>query len=134
MRQEAGLSDTTTETKAFSVVHGDEASFESGLRGYFAYRDLGIKAATGGRVGAHVIRAVEGSEPGAEANVTKLIGSEVVQRKGALAARIAGPLRSSYSPRLARSEMVTMPMRTSGMGGIVSRTGGGNGKGNVNGH
>jgi alkylation response protein AidB-like acyl-CoA dehydrogenase len=39
-----------------------------------------------------VIRAVEGSEPGAEANVTKLLGSEVVQRKGALAAQIAGPL------------------------------------------
>jgi alkylation response protein AidB-like acyl-CoA dehydrogenase len=39
-----------------------------------------------------VIRAVEGSEPGAEANVTKLLGSEVVQRKGALAAQIVGPL------------------------------------------
>jgi alkylation response protein AidB-like acyl-CoA dehydrogenase len=38
-----------------------------------------------------VIRAVEGSEPGAEANVTKLLGSEIVQRKGALMARIAGP-------------------------------------------
>jgi len=39
-----------------------------------------------------VIRAVEGSEPGAEANVTKLLGSEVVKRKAALAAQIAGPL------------------------------------------
>jgi alkylation response protein AidB-like acyl-CoA dehydrogenase len=39
-----------------------------------------------------VIRAVEGSEPGAEANVTKLLGSEVVQRKGALAAQIVGSL------------------------------------------
>jgi alkylation response protein AidB-like acyl-CoA dehydrogenase len=38
-----------------------------------------------------VIRAVEGSKPGAEANVTKLLGSEIVQRKGALMARIAGP-------------------------------------------
>ncbi len=38
-----------------------------------------------------VIRAVEGSEPGAEANVTKLLGSEVVQRKAALMARLAGP-------------------------------------------
>lgn len=62
MRQEAGVSDTTTETMAFSVVHGDDAAFESGLRGYFAYRDLGIKAATGGKVGAHVIRAVAGSD------------------------------------------------------------------------
>jgi alkylation response protein AidB-like acyl-CoA dehydrogenase len=39
-----------------------------------------------------VIRAVEGSEPGAEANVTKLLGSEIAQRKGALAARIVGPM------------------------------------------
>ena len=38
-----------------------------------------------------VIRAVEGSGPGAEANVTKLLGSEVAQRKAALAARIVGP-------------------------------------------
>jgi alkylation response protein AidB-like acyl-CoA dehydrogenase len=38
-----------------------------------------------------VIRAVEGSEPGAEANVTKLLGSEVAQRKAALMARLAGP-------------------------------------------
>ncbi|MFT5041909.1 MAG: alkylation response protein AidB-like acyl-CoA dehydrogenase [Hyphomicrobiaceae bacterium] len=37
-----------------------------------------------------VIRAVEGSEPGAEANVTKLLGSDVAQLKGALAARIVG--------------------------------------------
>ncbi len=38
-----------------------------------------------------VIRAVEGSEPGAEANVTKLLGSEVAQRKAGIAARIIGP-------------------------------------------
>ena len=37
-----------------------------------------------------VIRAALGGEPGAEANVTKLLGSEVAQRKAALAARIAG--------------------------------------------
>ena len=55
------MTDSKTENTAFSVVHGDEASFQSGLRGYFAYRDLGIAAATGGKVGAHVIRAVEGS-------------------------------------------------------------------------
>jgi hypothetical protein len=38
-----------------------------------------------------VIRAVEGSEPGAEGNVEKLVGSEVVQRKAALMARLVGP-------------------------------------------
>jgi alkylation response protein AidB-like acyl-CoA dehydrogenase len=38
-----------------------------------------------------VIRAVEGSEPGAEANVKKRLGAEVAQRMGAIAARIIGP-------------------------------------------
>jgi alkylation response protein AidB-like acyl-CoA dehydrogenase len=38
-----------------------------------------------------VIRAVEGAEPGAEGNVKKLLGSEVVQRKAALMARLIGP-------------------------------------------
>ena len=38
-----------------------------------------------------VIRAVAGLEPGAEANVTKLLGSELVQRKAALMTRLIGP-------------------------------------------
>jgi len=58
-----------------------------------------------------VIRAVEGSEPGAEANVTKLLGSEVAQSKGALAARIAGPhaaVREGEEKRLGTWLMATM--------------------------
>ena len=57
---------TTTMTSAqpkaeFSVSHLKDARYESeGLRSFFEYRDLGIKAATGGRVGAHVIRAKPG--------------------------------------------------------------------------
>lgn len=31
---------------------------DGGLRSFFQYRDLGIKRATGGKIGAHVIRAV----------------------------------------------------------------------------
>jgi quercetin dioxygenase-like cupin family protein len=42
------------------VRHADDAAFETGLRAFFAYRDLGIRGASGGRVGAHVIRAVPG--------------------------------------------------------------------------
>lgn len=34
-----------------------------GLRGYFEYRDLGIKRASGGKVVSHVIRALPGSAP-----------------------------------------------------------------------
>ena len=45
------------------VRHADDASFEQGLRSFFAYRDLGIQDATGGEFGAHVIRAVPGEGP-----------------------------------------------------------------------
>lgn len=50
----------------FVVSHLATSRFESGgLRSHFEYRDLGIKAATGGRVGAHVIRVAnaEGDSP-----------------------------------------------------------------------
>jgi len=40
----------------FYVSHADDTSFEGGLRGYFEYRDLGMVAATSGKVRAHVIR------------------------------------------------------------------------------
>lgn len=48
-------------TKGFIVSHARDAQFESGLRSFFEYRDLGIKAATEGRVAAHVIRALPGA-------------------------------------------------------------------------
>jgi quercetin dioxygenase-like cupin family protein len=41
----------------FAVSHARDARWDEGLRGFFAYRDLGVAGATGGRVGAHVIRA-----------------------------------------------------------------------------
>jgi quercetin dioxygenase-like cupin family protein len=46
-----------------TVSHADAANFDSGLRAFFAYRDLGVRAASGGAVGAHVIRAVAGEGP-----------------------------------------------------------------------
>ncbi len=51
---------------AFSVSHDDPAAFaRDGLRPFFEYRDLGIRAATGGKVNAHVIRARPGeASPG----------------------------------------------------------------------
>ncbi len=43
---------------SFHVSHAKDAAFSTqGLRACFEYRDLGISAATGGRVNAHVIRA-----------------------------------------------------------------------------
>ena len=34
-----------------------------GLRGYFEYRDLGVKRASGGKIVSHVIRALPGKAP-----------------------------------------------------------------------
>ncbi|HWQ38839.1 MAG TPA: cupin domain-containing protein [Burkholderiales bacterium] len=46
----------------FSISHAADGRFEAdGLRPFFEYRDLGIRAATGGKVLAHVIRAKPGA-------------------------------------------------------------------------
>ncbi len=58
-----------------------------------------------------VIRAVEGSEPGAEANVTKLLGSELAQRKAGLMSRLVGPaaaVREGDDKRVATWQMATL--------------------------
>ena len=49
-------------TQGFVVSHARDASFTRGLRSFYEYRDLGIKAATAQRVDAHVIRAAAGTE------------------------------------------------------------------------
>ena len=54
------MSTDTPSAPQFAVSHARDAVFERGLRAFFAYRDLGIRQATGGRVVAHVIRAAEG--------------------------------------------------------------------------
>ena len=46
--------------QGFVASHAQDARFERGLRSFFEYRDLGIAAATQGRVVAHVIRAAAG--------------------------------------------------------------------------
>ncbi len=47
----------------FAVSHARDARFTTdGLRPFFAYRDLGVRAATAGRAAAHVIRAVPGAK------------------------------------------------------------------------
>ena len=64
------MSETKTGIKppeGFSVVHAEDTAFEArGLRAFFEYRDLGIRGATGGRVGVHVIRARPGGESASE--------------------------------------------------------------------
>lgn len=44
-----------------TTSHSAGAAFERGLRPFFEYRDLGIKGATGGAFGAHVIRGIPGT-------------------------------------------------------------------------
>ena len=59
--------ETATRPDGFSVVQLDDTPFVAeGLRAFFEYRDLGIKGATAGRVGAQVIRARPGGQPAPE--------------------------------------------------------------------
>jgi alkylation response protein AidB-like acyl-CoA dehydrogenase len=67
-----------------------------------------------------VIRTVAGAESGAEANVTKLLGSEVAQRKGALAARIVGPAAAVREGEARRVGMWWMAMMGATIGGGTS--------------
>lgn len=46
-----------------TVTHARDRAFDPGLRAFFAYAGLGVAEATGGRFGAHVIRAVPGARP-----------------------------------------------------------------------
>jgi mannose-6-phosphate isomerase-like protein (cupin superfamily) len=48
-----------------TVSRAEGAQYDQGLRSFFAYRDLGVRAATGGAFGAHIIHAVpgEGAKP-----------------------------------------------------------------------
>ncbi|MCZ4256749.1 cupin domain-containing protein [Sulfitobacter sp. G21635-S1] len=51
------------QNQSFTISHADSGTFKgAGLRPFFEYRDLGIKGATKGAYGAHVIRAVPGME------------------------------------------------------------------------
>lgn len=56
---------TTKPAMRFSAVHLRDAKFTGGgLRDFFAYRDLGIAGATGGRFGATHIRAKQACAEG----------------------------------------------------------------------
>ncbi|WP_149535548.1 cupin domain-containing protein [Siccirubricoccus phaeus] len=43
-----------------TVTHAASANFDTGLRPFFGYRDLGIAGATAGAYGANVVRAIPG--------------------------------------------------------------------------
>jgi quercetin dioxygenase-like cupin family protein len=48
-------------TARTTVSYAAGSDFDRGLRAYFEYRDLGIRGASEGRFGAHVIRPVPGA-------------------------------------------------------------------------
>lgn len=65
------------------VRHLTKGAFKrGGLRAFFEYRDLGIRGATGGKVGAHVIRAVKGHTKGSPPHTHDLRFQMVYVLKG----------------------------------------------------
>jgi quercetin dioxygenase-like cupin family protein len=67
----------------FSHNKPNDTQFESdGLRDFFQYRDLGIKAATGGRVIAHLVRANAAPEKGTGWHVHEAQFHIVLMTKG----------------------------------------------------
>ena len=75
--------DSQPNAPVFSASHLADSTFESGgLRSFFEYRDLGIRAATDGAVGAHVIRAAPGKHAGGERHTHALQFQMVYVLKG----------------------------------------------------
>lgn len=65
------------------VKHLTPSAFKGGgLRSFFEYRDLGIRGATKGKVGAHVIRAAKGHTRGSDAHTHALAFQMVYVLKG----------------------------------------------------
>lgn len=63
----------------FSVRHAGDGAFESGgLRTQFVYKDLGIRAATGGRYHAHIVKAAQKSPPAVGTHIHTAIDFQLV--------------------------------------------------------
>ncbi len=83
----------------FCVSLARDAAFKGeGLRSFFAYRDLGIKAATGGRVGAHVIRATRPCGDGTGRHRHRLAFQLVYVLKGRVTFWYEGPGEVTLGP------------------------------------
>ena len=50
----------------FKITKANDNNFDSGLRGFFEYKNLGIEEATSGDFGANVIKAVDGKHANGE--------------------------------------------------------------------
>lgn len=65
-----------------AVHHAADSGFDAGLRAFFEYRDLGIRDATQGAFGAHVVRAVPGKHPEPKWHTHDLVFQMVYILKG----------------------------------------------------
>ena len=68
----------------FKITRAKENKFESGLRGFFSYKNLGIEEATSGDFGANVIKAIEGKHANGEWHYHKLKFQMVYILKGSV--------------------------------------------------
>ena len=66
----------------FKITRANENKFESGLRGFFEYKNLGIEEATSGNFGANVIKAIEGKHANGEWHYHKVDFQMVYILKG----------------------------------------------------
>ncbi len=66
----------------FKITRANENKFESGLRGFFEYKNLGIEDATFGNYGANVIRAINGKNANGKWHFHKLYFQMVYILKG----------------------------------------------------
>ena len=74
----------------FHLSRTEKAEWQAGLRGHFAYRDLGIAEATSGKVLAQVIKATESCDEPGDTHRHKLDFHMVYMLKGWARMRFEG--------------------------------------------
>ena len=68
----------------FKITRANDSSFETGLRGFFEYKNLGLDEATSGDFGANIIKAVHGKHVNGEWHYHKLNFQMVYILKGSV--------------------------------------------------
>ncbi|MDH3666912.1 MAG: cupin domain-containing protein [Paracoccaceae bacterium] len=96
--------------QAFTIAHADEGKFEGqGLRAFFEYRQLGIREATGGKYGAHVIRAVPGRHSEGAWHTHDLDFQMVYVTRGWVVFEYEGPENTTHEHILRAGSCVLQP-------------------------
>ena len=96
--------------QAFTVAHADDGKFAGkGLRAFFEYRQLGIAEATGGKFGAHVIRAVPGRPSEAAWHTHDLDFQMVYVTRGWVIFEYEGPENTTREHTLREGSCILQP-------------------------